>query len=191
MKLIVGLGNPGRKYEDTRHNAGFLAIDVFAAKAQVDIDKVNFGGLYTSFSFNDFKVFLLKPQTYMNLSGRSLLSLMQFFKISVEDVIIIYDDMDLTPGNIRLKEEGSSGGQKGMEDIINVLNTNKIKRIRIGIGKPKYDGIDHVLTKPQGEEKKLFTNGINKAANAVLDILKHGFTFAMQKYNKKEEVKIE
>lgn len=187
MKLFVGLGNPGRKYENTRHNAGFLVIDKLAEKAQVDVDKKSFNGLYTSFTYNGEKIFLLKPQTFMNLSGRSVLAIQQFYKIDLDDVYIIYDDMDLSPGNIRLKVEGSSGGQKGMEDIINVFSTNKIKRIRVGIGKASYDSVDHVLTKPRGEEKEIFDEGINKAVAAIIEILNNDFLSAMQKYNKKEE----
>lgn len=187
MKLFVGLGNPGRKYENTRHNAGFLVIDKVAERAQVDIDKKDFYGLYTSFIHNGEKVFLLKPQTFMNLSGRSVLAFQQFFKIEIDEIYVIYDDMALSPSNIRLKTEGSSGGQKGMEDIINVFSTNKIKRIRVGIGKPIHDGVDHVLTKPYGEEKELFTEGITKATAAVIDILNNDFVSVMQKYNKKEE----
>ncbi|HZJ89252.1 MAG TPA: aminoacyl-tRNA hydrolase [Bacilli bacterium] len=187
MKLFVGLGNPGRKYENTRHNAGFLVVDKLAEKAQVDIDKKAFNGLYTFFTFNGEKVFLLKPQTFMNLSGRSVLAIKQFYKIDLDNIFIIYDDMDLSPGNIRLKLEGSSGGQKGMEDIINVFSTNKIKRIRVGIGKASYDSVDHVLTKPTGAEKEKFEQGINKAVAAIIEILNNDFITAMQKYNKKEE----
>lgn len=187
MKLFVGLGNPGRKYENTRHNAGFLVINKVAERAQVDIDKKDFYGLYTAFIHNGEKVFLLKPQTFMNLSGRSVLAFQQFFKIEIDEIYIIYDDMALSPSNIRLKTEGSSGGQKGMQDIINVFSTNKIKRIRVGIGKPIHDGVDHVLTKPYGEEKELFTEGITKATAAVIDILNNDFISVMQKYNKKEE----
>ena len=145
MKLFVGLGNPGKKYENTRHNAGFLALDKFAEIAKVDIDKSDFKGLFTSFTYNAEKIYLLKPQTYMNLSGQSVVSLMNFFKIEVDELYVIYDDMDISPGQIRLKEDGSSGGHKGMQNIIELLGTTNIKRIRIGIGKPEHDGVDRCV----------------------------------------------
>ncbi len=186
MKLFIGLGNPGKKYEKTRHNAGFLALDAFAELAKVEIDKSDFKGLYTSFTFEGEKIYLLKPQTFMNLSGQSVVSFMQFFKVDVSEIYVIYDDMDLTPGNIRLKEEGSSGGQKGMQNIIELLGTSTFKRIRIGIGKPLYDGVDHVLQVPSGEESVLFNEGIKKASNALKDLLTKDFSAVMKKYNTKE-----
>ncbi len=186
MKLFVGLGNPGKKYEKTRHNAGFLALDAFAELAKVEIDKSDFKGLYTSFTFEGEKIYLLKPQTFMNLSGQSVLSFMQFFKVDVSELYVIYDDMDLAPGHIRIKEEGSSGGQKGMQNIIELLGTSNFKRIRIGIGKPLYDGVDHVLTTPNGEEAIQFNEGIKKASSAVKDLLTNDFGAVMNKYNTKE-----
>lgn len=187
MKLFVGLGNPGTKYKDTRHNAGFLALDKFAELARVDIDKKDFKGLFTSFNFEGERIFLFKPQTFMNLSGQALVQIMNFFKIDINDVYILYDDMDLSPGNIRLKEEGTSGGQKGMQNIIELLGTTAIKRIRIGIGKPQFDGVDHVLTVPTGEEKEAFLAGIDKASSAIKDLLKEDFSDVMKKYNQKEK----
>lgn len=186
MKLFVGLGNPGAKYKNTRHNAGFLVIDKFAEIVQVDVDKNDFKGLFTSFNYEGERIFLLKPQTFMNLSGQSVVQFMNFFKIAIDEIYIIYDDMDLSPGNIRLKEEGSSGGQKGMQNIIELLGTQTFKRIRVGIGKPQYDGVDHVLTVPTGEEATHFNDGITKASQALVDILKHDFKEVMKKYNTKE-----
>ena len=186
MKLFVGLGNPGKKYENTRHNAGFLALDKFAEIAKVDIDKSDFKGIFTSFTYNAEKIYLLKPQTYMNLSGQSVVSLMNFFKIEVDELYVIYDDMDISPGQIRLKEDGSSGGHKGMQNIIELLGTTNIKRIRIGIGKPEHDGVDHVLQKLTDEDKKIFMLVFTKASVAVRDLLNEDFNTVMNKNNRKE-----
>lgn len=186
MKLFVGLGNPGAKYKNTRHNAGFLALEKFAELAKVDIDKSDFKGQFTSFNYEGEKIFLLKPQTFMNLSGQSVVAFMNFYKIEIDELYVVYDDMDLSPGNIRLKEEGSSGGQKGMQNIIELLGTTNFKRIRIGIGKPLYDGVDHVLQVPTGDEATLFLDGITKASHALRDLLKDDFAKVMKKYNTKE-----
>lgn len=183
MKLFVGLGNPGKKYEHTRHNMGFDAIDLFSEIAQIDIDKESFKGLVGRGKVFDEDVFLLKPQTYMNLSGESVREIVSYFKIPIEDVYVIFDDMALSPGKIRLRPSGSSGGHKGMQNIIEQLGTDKIKRIRIGIGEPTYDTIDYVLSKPSKEERALIDEAIVSASNAIKDILKDNFDKAMTKYN--------
>ncbi|MGI6735239.1 MAG: aminoacyl-tRNA hydrolase [Bacilli bacterium] len=186
MKLFVGLGNPGKKYENTRHNAGFLVLDKFADMAKVDIDKKDFKGLFTSFMYNEEKIYLLKPQTYMNLSGESVIQFMNFFKIEVSELYVIYDDMDISPGQIRLKEEGSSGGHKGLQNIIELLGREDFKRIRVGIGKPEYDGVDYVLQKVTDEEKAVFLEGVIKASLALRDLLNEDFNAVMNKNNRKE-----
>lgn len=183
MKLFVGLGNPGKKYEHTRHNMGFDAIDLFSEIAQIDIDKESFKGLVGRGKVFDQDVLLLKPQTYMNLSGESVREIVSYFKIPIEDIYVIYDDMALVPGKIRLRPSGSSGGHKGMQNIIEQLGTDKIKRIRIGIGEPTYDTIDYVLSKPSKEERVLIDEAIVSASNAIKDILKDNFDKAMTKYN--------
>ncbi len=183
MKLIVGLGNPGKKYEHTRHNMGFDVVDLFGELAQIDIDKESFKGLVGRGKVFDEDIFLLKPQTYMNLSGESVREIVNYFKISVEDIIVVFDDMALEPGKIRLRLSGSSGGHKGMQNIIDNLGTQDIKRIRVGIGEPQYDTIDYVLSKPSKEERELINEAIVDAANAIKDILKHNFDIAMSKYN--------
>ena len=183
MKLIVGLGNPGKKYEHTRHNMGFDVVDLFGELAQIDIDKESFKGLVGRGKVFDEDIFLLKPQTYMNLSGESVREIVNYFKISVEDIIVVFDDMALEPGKIRLRLSGSSGGHKGMQNIIENLGTQDIKRIRVGIGEPQYDTIDYVLSKPSKEERELINEAIVDAANAIKDILKHNFDIAMSKYN--------
>ena len=183
MKLIVGLGNPGKKYEHTRHNMGFDVVDLFSELAQIDIDKEAFKGLVGRGHLFDEDVNLLKPQTFMNLSGESVREIVSYFKIPVEDIIVIYDDMDLEPGKLRLRLSGSSGGHKGIQNIIDNLHTEDIKRIRIGIGKPTYDTIDYVLSKPLKEERELIDKAIKTAVDALKEILKNNFDSAMNKYN--------
>ena len=183
MKLIVGLGNPGKKYEHTRHNMGFDTVDLFSELAKIDIDKEAFKGLVGRGKVFDEDVYLLKPQTYMNLSGESVREITSYFKIPTEDIIVIYDDLDLEPGKIRLRLSGSSGGHRGIQNIIENLGTENIKRIRIGIGKPTFDTIDYVLGKPLKEERPLIDEAINKATEALKEILKHNFDSAMNKFN--------
>ena len=184
MKLIVGLGNPGKKYEHTRHNMGFDAVDLFADLAQIDVDKEVFHGLLGRGKVFDEDIMLFKPTTYMNLSGTAVREIVNYFKIPLEDVIIIYDDMALNPGKIRLRPDGSSGGHKGMQNIIDCLGTDQIKRIRIGIGEPKGDDdIDFVLSKPIKEERELIDEAINDAIGALKEILKSDFARAMNKFN--------
>ncbi len=183
MKLIVGLGNPGRKYEHTRHNMGFDVVDLFSELAQIDIDKESFKGLVGRGKVFDEDVYLLKPQTFMNLSGESVREFVSYFKVNIDDIIVVFDDMALPPGKIRLRPSGSSGGHKGMQNIIDQLGTSDIKRIRVGIGEPTYDTIDYVLSKPTKEEKVLIDEAIVEASNALKDILKDNFDKAMTKYN--------
>lgn len=183
MKLIVGLGNPGKEYELTRHNCGFRAIDLFADKAGLVIDKEGFKGLYTSFKFEGESIILFKPQTFMNLSGTAVREIVNFYKIDINDIVIVYDDMALAPGEIRLRVKGSSGGQKGMQNIIDNLGTDEIQRIRIGIGEPEDDAIDYVLGKPSKEEKPLIDSALEKAAQAIKEYLVDSFVNAMNKYN--------
>lgn len=183
MKLIVGLGNPGKKYEHTRHNMGFDTLDLFADLAMIDIDKESFKGLVGRGKLFNQDVLLLKPQTFMNLSGESVREIVNYFKIEIEDILVIYDDMALEPGRIRLRPSGSSGGHKGMQNIIEHLGTEDIKRIRIGIGEPSYDTIDYVLSKPTKDEKPLIEEAINEAVEAIKTYLKNNFEIAMNKFN--------
>lgn len=183
MKLIVGLGNPGKKYEHTRHNMGFDVIDLLSDISQIDIDKESFKGLIGRGKIYDEDVFLLKPQTFMNLSGESVSLVCKYFKIPVEDIIVIYDDMALKPGAIRLRASGSSGGHKGMQNIIDLLHTDKIKRIRVGIGEPTYNNVDFVLSKPSKEEQLLIDESIKNSVEAIKVILQKNFDIAMSKYN--------
>ena len=183
MYLIIGLGNPEADYARTRHNMGFNVINKLAEKFDIQVNKAKFKALYGTGTINNEKVVLVKPQTYMNLSGQSVVEAMHFFKIKAEDIIVIYDDMDLDVGKIRLRPNGSSGGQKGMGNIIDLLKTQNIKRIRIGIGKSPIPVVDYVLGKPTLEEKEEIDKAIVKACDALEEIVRNGFDKAMNKFN--------
>jgi len=184
MKLIVGLGNPGKKYENTRHNMGFMAVDLLSDQANIDVDKEVFHGLMGRGKIYEQDVILFKPTTFMNLSGTAVQEVVHYFKIELEDIVVIYDDMALEPGTIRLRKEGSSGGHKGMQNIIDCLSTEQIKRIRIGIGEPgENDTIDFVLSKPLKDEMPVIEEAIANAVRAVKEMLKSDFDRAMNKYN--------
>lgn len=184
MKLFVGLGNPGKKYEHTRHNMGFDVIDKFSDLSQIDVDKEVFHGILGRGRIFDEDVFLFKPTTFMNLSGNAVREVSSYFKIPLEDIVIIFDDMALAPGNIRLRMNGSSGGHKGMQNIIDLMGTDEIKRVRIGIGEPEEDdNIDYVLSKPIKEERELIDQAIEDAVQALKEILKSNFERAMNRFN--------
>ena len=170
MKLIVGLGNPGLEYAKTRHNMGFQAIDRLADRLGVVIDRDRFDGHYALVTDPRFgeRFIVLKPQTYMNLSGKSVAQVASFFKIDPADIIVCYDDLDTKPGDIRLREKGSSGGHKGMQSIIDSLSTSDIKRVKVGIGKnPLIPIVDYVLGKPFKDEAPLIDEALDRAAEAL------------------------
>ena len=184
MKLIVGLGNPGKKYEKTRHNMGFMTVDLLADQAKIDVDKEVFHALLGRGTIFNEDVILFKPQTFMNLSGTAVQEIVHYFKIEIDDIIVVYDDMALEPGKIRLRKEGSSGGHKGMQNIIDCLSTEEIKRIRIGIGEPgEWDNVDYVLSKPLKDEEPLIEEAIENAVGALKEALKSDFDRAMNKFN--------
>lgn len=183
MKLIVGLGNPGKKYAKTRHNMGFMAIDLLADISRIDVDKEFFHGLCGRGDIFDNDVLLFKPTTYMNLSGTAVKEIVNYFKIEIDDIIVICDDMALAPGLIRLRKKGSSGGQKGLQNIIDNLGTEEFKRIRIGIGEPTFDAVDYVLGKPLKEEQPLIDEAIKQCVEAIKEALKTDFDRAMNKFN--------
>ncbi len=184
MKLIVGLGNPGKKYEHTRHNMGFDVIDLFSDLSQIDVDKEVFHGVLGRGNIFKEDIMLFKPTTFMNLSGNAVREVVSYFKIPIEDIVIVYDDMALNPGTIRLRLDGSSGGHKGMQNIIECLGTDQIKRIRIGIGEPnENDTIDYVLSKPMKEERELLEEAINNAVMAIKEYLQSNFDKAMNRFN--------
>lgn len=185
MYLIVGLGNPEDEYSKTRHNMGFDAINKIAENYNIKINKKKFYGLYEIFSENNDKIILLKPQTYMNLSGISVKEVMNFYKIEKEKLLIIYDDMDIEPGKIKIRKKGSAGGHNGIKSIIQNIGTEEFSRIRIGIGRPKnnQDQINYVIGKISQEELDKLEEGVEKAKDAVMEILKNGIDKAMNKFN--------
>ena len=184
MKLIVGLGNPGMEYSKTRHNAGFLLMDRVAEKLGFTFDKNKCKALYGIYRKNGEKYIFAKPQTYMNLSGEAVRSLMKFYDISEEDLLVIHDDLDLPLGKIRLRRQGSSGGQKGMGNIIDLLGTSKIDRMRIGISNDKkIDTKDYVLSSFSKEEFKILDEVFEKGADALIYAFDHDYDLVMSKYN--------
>lgn len=184
MKLIVGLGNPGKEYEKTRHNVGFMAIDILAKYYNIEVSKNKFEGLYGEINLNNEKIILLKPQKYMNLSGEVVKRYVDFYKINIDDIIIINDDLDLPVGKIKIKYKGSCGGHNGLRNIELNLNTDKYKRIKIGISNNKfYDTKDYVLGKFNEEDLNLINNSINKMPEIINTYLKEKFEIVMSKYN--------
>ena len=184
--LIVGLGNPGREYEHSRHNAGFRAIDALAQKLGCKIDKGKFQGLYTQVSWQGEKLFLLKPQTYMNLSGEAVREAAQFYKIPADHVLVIYDDVSLPVGKLRVRPTGSAGGHNGIKNIIVHLGTQDFPRVKIGTGAPAGGGadmIDWVIGEPSKAEKQVLLESFEKAIDAAACIIAHGCQKAMNDFN--------
>lgn len=168
--LIVGLGNPGREYEKTRHNAGFMAVDFFMNKKAVGFTE-KFGGLFNKLRVNDNDVFILKPLTYMNNSGQSVIQVVNFYKIHPSDVVVIHDDMDIPVGEVKYKTKGSAGGHNGLKSIIAHLGTQDFKRVKIGVSKPdEMTVIDHVLGKFSKEDRRLIDNVIETNVYRFLDL---------------------
>ncbi len=188
MKLIVGLGNPGKEYENTRHNIGFMFLDRYCASKGFTIDKKKFNGLYTKQNIDGVDVLFLKPQSFMNLSGEVVLAFVHYFKIAIEDILIISDDLDLFFGNFKLKKKGSSGGHNGLKNIEHYLQTNQYKRLKIGISNNKaIDTKDYVLGKFSKEELETIDQ-LSKGINQILnDFLTEDFDSLMSKYNSKNE----
>lgn len=184
--LIVGLGNPGREYQSTRHNAGFRAIDLLAEKLGCKIDKAKFQGLYAQVNYGGGKLFLLKPQTYMNLSGRAVLSLSAYFSIPPERIIVLFDDISLPPGRLRIRAEGSAGGHNGIKSIIAEVGSQAFPRVKIGVGakpNPEFDLADWVLSTFSAKEEKDLRFALENAADAALSIIDKGVPETANKYN--------
>ena len=183
--IVVGLGNPDRKYENTRHNAGFMGIDAFAQKHGAVIDRLKFKSYCAATEINGNKVLLMKPQTYMNESGKAVVEAMNFYKIPPENVVIIFDDISLDVGLMRVKRKGSDGGQKGMRSIIYLSGKDTFPRVKVGIGhKPeKWDLADWVLSRFTDTERKTIDDVAEKAADAVELILNGNIDKAMNLYN--------
>ena len=184
--LIVGLGNPGKEYERTRHNAGFRAVDLLASKLGCKIDKSKFQGLYGQVTYGGKKLMLLKPLTYMNLSGRSVLQLSAYFNIPPQRIIVLFDDISLEPGRLRIRADGSAGGHNGIKSIIQEVGSQAFPRVKIGVGakpNPEYDLADWVLSTFSAKEEKALTVALENAADAALAIIDHGVPEAANRFN--------
>lgn len=185
MYVVAGLGNPGPKYDQTRHNVGFMALDYLAAQYRIPVGKAKFHAVLGEGVIQGEKVILVKPQTYMNCSGDSLQELLHFYKVPPEQLIVIYDDVDLDVGKLRIRPKGSSGTHNGMRSIVSRLSSEAFPRVRIGIGKPpeKMQLADYVLSRFLHEERTLLAETIERASLAVTAIICSGIDAAMNRYN--------
>lgn len=185
MYLIVGLGNPEEEYSKTRHNMGFNTINKLAEKYNIEVKQKKFQALYGSGIINNEKVILLKPQTYMNLSGKSIKQFIDFYKIENDHILVIYDDMDVEVEKIKIRKKGGPGSHNGMKSVVHELITDDFPRIRVGIGRPidEYDAIDYVIGKLEEDEYSKLEIGIEKAKEAVIEYIKNGIDSTMNKYN--------
>ena len=188
MKVIVGLGNPGKKYENTRHNIGFAAIDYIAEKEGININTGKHKALVGSGYIDGVKVLLVKPQTFMNLSGESLRQIMDFYKLEPEDFLVIFDDIDLDVGRIRIRRKGSAGGHNGIKSIISHLGSMEFPRIKIGVGAkpPGYDLADYVLGHFSKADQEILQERFEDVYDAVKLIVGDDITEAMNRHNKKK-----
>ena len=184
--LIVGLGNPGREYERTRHNCGFRAIDILAKELNCKVDKGKFQGLYGQTAYNGIKLFLLKPQTFMNLSGRSVLQLSAYYQNPPQRIIVLFDDISLPTGRLRIRADGSAGGHNGIKSIISELGSEAFPRVKIGVGAkphPEQDLADWVLSTFSQQEEKDLAVSLPNSAQAALCIIDHGVPEASNRFN--------
>jgi PTH1 family peptidyl-tRNA hydrolase len=184
--LIVGLGNPGREYAHTRHNAGFRALDLLAEKLDCKVDKLKFQGLYGQASYRGKKLLLLKPQTYMNLSGRSVLQLSAFYRVPPKNIIVMFDDISLEPGRLRVRADGSAGGHNGIKSIIQELGCQDFPRVKIGVGAkphPDFDLANWVLSGFTLQEEKALQPALERAADAALAVMEYGVPEAANRFN--------
>lgn len=185
MKCIIGLGNPGKKYVKTRHNVGFMVIDELARRHHFQLSKEKFNGLYTIELIDGEKVAFLQPQTFMNLSGDCILPFIDYYKVDLANIIVLYDDLDLPVGKIRLRQKGGHGGHNGLRSTIDRLGTRNFKRLRVGIGRPKTNQpiVDYVLNKFSREQQEDVQLSINLAADACEQWLKEDFNQVMNAFN--------
>ncbi|MDO4939795.1 MAG: aminoacyl-tRNA hydrolase [Lachnospiraceae bacterium] len=190
MKIIIGLGNPGKEYETTRHNMGFMTVDKIARKHNIEIIDLKHKGLCGKGMIGGEKVLLVKPQTYMNNSGECVRETMDYYKVQPEDIIIIYDDIDLDPGQLRIRTSGSAGSHNGMKSVVSHMGTQAFPRVRVGVGaKPEgWDLADYVLSHITPEADKEIVKGTDEAAEAVECILSQGISEAMNHYNRHEHI---
>lgn len=192
MFVIVGLGNPGKKYENTRHNMGFITVDQIAEEYQVKVDRIKHKSLVGECNIAGQKVLLVKPQTYMNLSGQAVREVLNYYKVPTENLIVIYDDIDIPTGTIRLRKKGSGGTHNGMRNIIYLLEDDNFPRVRVGIGSEKpVNLINYVTGSVTKGEKELLEEAITNAAKGAICIVEEGIERAMNKYNIKVKEKTE
>lgn len=189
MYIIAGLGNPGSKYENTRHNMGFKAIDAMASEFGIDVNRAKFKGLIGEGRIGSEKVILLKPQTYMNLSGQSVREIMNFYKIPEENLIVIYDDFDLPIGSIRVRKSGGPGTHNGMKSVVQELGSWKFPRVRVGIGSSDGSTIQFVIGKVGKDEQQILNEAAEAAASAAADIIRIGIENAMNIHNTRKSEK--
>ncbi len=188
MKLIIGLGNPGKQYTNTRHNVGFLSLDCFARKESLSFKiDTNFKGSVATYNKNGKKAVFLQPLTYMNLSGESVIKVVNYFKIKLEDILVIYDDISIPVGSIRIRENGSSGGHNGIKNLILHLKTQEFRRVRVGVSSNnKIDMKDYVLGNFSKDEKITLDQNLDSINDLILDFIEDvRFDLIMNKYNKK------
>ena len=189
MILIAGLGNPGKEYENTRHNAGFLVLDTLAQKLGADLSERKHRALCGKAVIGGQKVILLKPQTYMNSSGESIRAAADYYKVPPEDILVVYDDISLAPGQLRIRAKGSAGGHNGIKSIIAQLGTQEFPRVKVGIGEkpPRMDLADYVLGHFSSGEKKIMEEAAKEAADAICEIVNVGIEQAMNDHNRRKE----
>lgn len=188
MYIIVGLGNPGRKYENTRHNIGFITLDLLAEKHRIKINKLKHRAMIGEGSISGQKVMLVKPQTFMNLSGESVRAVMAYYKQDIESLIIIYDDIDISPGSLRIRKKGGAGTHNGMKSVIYQLQKDSFPRVRIGIGQDRnVDLMSFVTGKFTEEETVLMRKAVLNAVDAVECIVSEGIDMAMNRFNVKNK----
>ena len=188
MIMVVGLGNPGQKYRDTRHNMGFRVIDSLAEALRVEVEKRKFGARLALGEFSEKKLILLKPWQFMNRSGQAVATAAGFYKLDVGDLLVISDDMDLEPGRIRLRARGSAGGHNGLADITQKLGTSDFARCRVGIGRSDWqDSVDYVLERPTDEQRPLLDAAVERAREAVFCWIERGIETAMNEFNRVSE----
>lgn len=185
MYLIVGLGNPESDYAKTRHNMGFNVVNQLAKEYGIEVARTKFNSQYEKAVIEGQKALLVKPQTFMNASGEAVIEFAKFYKVELDKIVIIYDDIDIEPGKIRIRKNGSPGTHNGMKSVVHFLNSEEFPRIRVGIGKPKeeQDMIEYVIGAIPEEEKIKLEEGTKKAKEAIIELLKNGIDVAMNKYN--------
>ncbi len=188
MYIIVGLGNPGKKYENTKHNIGFITLDLLAERNDIKINKIKHKALVGEGFISGLKVLLVKPQTFMNLSGNSVREVMEYYKEDIEKLIVVYDDVDIPMGRLRIRKKGSAGTHNGMKSIIYDLQDDGFPRVRIGIGKErKMPLAGYVLGGFAKDEKELMEAAVERAAQAIECILEKGIDVAMGEYNRTKQ----